>query len=207
MMHFERPLILSPHTDDAELGCGGTIARYRGHLVGVHVVAFSKCADSLPPDDPDRLQREFFDAAVVLGTTPTLLDYPVRRFTDHRQDILEDMVRLWHAIDPDVVYIPSAGDQHQDHQVIRAEALRAFQRSCSVVSYELPWNDAAFRPTAFVALADNHVRSKVAALACYGSQAGRPYAAPAFTDSHLRVRGAQAGTTWAEAFEVVRLHA
>lgn len=47
-----RLLVLAPHTDDAELGCGATIARALEEGLTVHVAAFSIAEDSLPPDLP-----------------------------------------------------------------------------------------------------------------------------------------------------------
>lgn len=61
-------LVLAPHTDDAELGCGATIARALEEGVTVHVAAFSIAEDSLPPDvPPDTLEHEFRAAMATMG--------------------------------------------------------------------------------------------------------------------------------------------
>ena len=55
-----RILILSPHTDDAELGCGATIAKFVSQGLDVFWVCFSTAEDSLPKSFPkDALEKEF----------------------------------------------------------------------------------------------------------------------------------------------------
>lgn len=45
----KKVLVLAPHTDDAELGCGGSIAKFVEEGREVHVVSFSIAEDSLLP--------------------------------------------------------------------------------------------------------------------------------------------------------------
>ena len=91
-------LVLAPHTDDAELGCGGTIARLvrSGHRV--ITVAFSAAEDSVPKGFPrDVLRTENRNAAQKLGVKPEdalVLDFQVRTFPEHRQRVLDTMIRL-----------------------------------------------------------------------------------------------------------------
>lgn len=207
---MKRVLALAPHPDDVELGCGGTLARLLEEGASVAVAAFSICRDSIPPDLPPTIAGdEFAESMRRLGVPAadvTLLDYPVRRFSDHRQDVLEDLVRMRNRISPDLVLLPSAHDLHQDHQVIATEGLRAFKET-SVWGYELPWNQIAFSAQAFVTLQRHHLDAKWRALTAYQTQIslGRPYFRQDFVDGLARVRGVQVKTEFAEAFEVARL--
>src|ERR1044071_521648 len=101
----ERILVLAPHTDDAEFGCGGSIARFVSEGKDVFQVAFSAAEASLPGDCPrDLLRQEIREAVHALGmheSRLTVLNYPVREFPLHRQEILEDMIRLQRDIRPD----------------------------------------------------------------------------------------------------------
>ena len=45
-------LLLSPHTDDGELGCGGTVAKLIEQGKEVFYVAFSACEQSVLPQFP-----------------------------------------------------------------------------------------------------------------------------------------------------------
>lgn len=209
-MTFQRVLVLSPHTDDAELGCGATIARMVEEHVEVHVAVFSTAEESLPPgSDPDTLRREFLKAMPTLGVPTsnlTIFEYPVRRLSYFRQEVLEELVRLRQALNPDLVLLPSGNDAHQDHQVLYAEGIRAF-RNTSILGYELPWNHITFSAQAFFILQRRHLDLKWEALQAYKSQMElrRPYFSQEFIDSLARVRGTQVKAEYAEAYEVLRI--
>ena len=50
-------LVLAPHTDDGELGCGGTIARFLEEGKEVYYVAFSTCRTSVPEGYPEDILK------------------------------------------------------------------------------------------------------------------------------------------------------
>ncbi|MET3287794.1 UNVERIFIED_CONTAM: LmbE family N-acetylglucosaminyl deacetylase [Brevibacillus sp. OAP136] len=209
-MTFEKILVLAPHTDDAELGCGGLIARSIEEGRQVFVATFSTAEESVPEGAPrDLLKHEFFRAISVLEVPKDnlfLFQYPVRRFSSFRQDILEDLVKLRKKVQPDLVLLPSAHDLHQDHQVLSQEGLRAC-KDASVWGYEMPWNNVSFHAQAFVTLEERFVRRKWEALQAYQSQIelGRPYFTEEFITGLAKLRGTQIKTAWAEAFEVLRV--
>jgi len=209
-MHFQNKsiLILSPHTDDAELGCGGTIKLLLEQGNEVHIAAFSACRHSVLAGFPeDVLVQEIKASTRELGVPAEnlyLFDYDVRTFNFHRQEILDDILNLRNKIKPDVVFVPSVNDIHQDHYTIAQEAVRAFKFS-TLLCYELPWNNFEFKTTLFFGLQESHVEQKIKALSNYKSQAHRPYMQPDFIQSLARVRGVQVGLPFAEVFEVVRM--
>jgi len=200
-------LILAPHTDDGEFGCGGTISKLVDNGADVYYVAFSACEQSVLPQYPkDILISEVKSATKVLGIKEEnllLFKYDVRTFNYHRQAILDDMIRLKREISPDLVFIPSLNDIHQDHSTIANEALRAFKFE-SILSYELPWNNLNFTTSSFIYLNEENIRMKVEALSMYQSQAHRSYANEEFVRSLARTRGVQVNTLYAEVFEIVR---
>ena len=203
----ERVLALAPHTDDAEFGCGGTIARFIAAGTEVFQVAFSSADASVPAEfSSDVLRQEVCEASAVLGLSRsrlTVLSYPVRSFHAYRQDILDDMIRLEREIRPDMVLLPSIHDTHQDHQTIAQEGFRAFKRT-TMLGYEVPWNNLTFTTQGFVLLAEEHIQLKIQAIRCYKSQQNRPYAHPDFIKSLAITRGIQIGAKYAETFEIVR---
>ncbi len=209
LMDFRRVLVLSPHTDDAELGAGGTVARFLEEGKEVHYVAFSGCEASLPQDLPeDTLRKECMCSAASLGLAPNrvrVLSYPVRTFPQHRQEILEELVRLNREVRPELVLIPSSQDMHQDHATVYWEALRAFKKDASVWGYEHPWNNLTFTTDIFVKLEERHFEKKLNALKQYRSQDGRIYMDRRNVQALLWTRGAQLGAEYAEAFELVRM--
>ena len=207
---LDRVLVLAPHTDDAELGCGATIARLLDEEARVTVAAFSTAVESLPAGSAaDRLKLEFLAAMETLGVPVEdviVYDYPVRKLSYFRQDVLEELVRLKLQVSPNAVFLPSGTDLHQDHQVLFNEGLRAFKHM-TVWGYELPWNHISFSANGFVTLEQRHLDRKLAALQAYSSQIelARPYFSRAFVEGLARVRGVQAHCEFAEAFEVLRI--
>ncbi|SCA56220.1 N-acetylglucosaminylphosphatidylinositol deacetylase [Candidatus Terasakiella magnetica] len=206
----QRVLILSPHPDDAELGMGGTIAKFIENGVDVHIAVFSDCKQSLPTGvSSQKLIEEARSSIEKMGLPVDnhhLFDYPVRRFSENRQDILEDLVALKKKINPDLVFCPSKDDRHQDHLVLHEETKRAFGFTLGVYGYELPWNMTEFSGRFFVELTGHHLKNKCEYIFQYQSQLDleRTYFKSETIESLSRVRGLQAGCLFAEAFEVIR---
>jgi len=205
---WRRVLVLAPHTDDGEFGCGGTMARLVEGGAEVRYVAFSIATRSLPEGfAPDTLAREVRAATAELGLSEAALtvhDFDVRTFPEHRQEILELLVTLWEEWKPEVVFQPSLNDVHQDHQVVAAEGLRAFKRT-TVLGYEIPWNNFDFSYQAYVALERRHVERKIAALGHYESQQHRRYSDPEYIQNVARTHGINVNREYAEVFQVYRV--
>ena len=210
MIDPKRILVLAPHTDDAELGCGGSIARWLEEGVEVFVAVFSTAEKSLPDGSkPNRLKDECCRALDSLGVPEdhrNIYDFPVRELGYHRQDVLEILVQLGRDIKPDWVIVPSTADLHQDHAVVAAEGLRAFKH-LTVLGYELPWNHLPVSASAFIKLEERHLDAKWQAMTFYESQLelNRSYFTRDYIDSLAKVRGLQVKSPLAEAFELIRI--
>lgn len=204
---FKRILVLAPHTDDGELGAGGTINRFINEGNDVYYVAFSTAEDSVPDGfSSDILSKEVKKATKILGIKPdnlTIYGHQVRKLNYVRQEILESLVKLKKEIHPDLVLMPSLHDIHQDHTTIAQEGLRAF-KDTSILGYELLWNNLSFDTTCFIKLTEENINAKYNALQMYKSQSNRDYMSKEFIFSHAITRGVQARSNYAEAFEVVR---
>lgn len=203
----KKVLVLAPHTDDGELGMGATISKMAEAGIDVYYAAFSICEESVPPGfEKDALKYECTNATRVLGIRPKnliIFNHKVRCFNFSRQAILEDLVALRKNIEPDLVFMPSMNDVHQDHATISAEALRVF-KGVKLLAYELIWNNLDFNTACFVKLDDYNIITKVRALAEYKTQNHRDYMSEEFVRAQAITRGVQIGTRFAECFEVVR---
>jgi N-acetylglucosamine malate deacetylase 1 len=207
-LNIKKILVLAPHTDDGEFGCGGAISRFIEDGAEVYYAAFSCAEESVPEGLPkDILETEVKAATLVLGIKPSNLfiyKYPVRKLNFHRQEILEDMVQLSKELKPDLVFTPSKYDVHQDHYTVTQEALRAFKFT-SILGYELPWNNYIFETSCFIHLHEKHVMKKLDSLKCYRSQIGRKYSNEEYIKGLALTRGVQVGGVYAEAFNLLRL--
>ncbi len=205
-----RVLILSPHTDDAELGSGATIARFLEEGNELFWIVFSTAEDSVPEGmDKGILREEFSSVLKCLGMKndqSRVFQFPVRRLQEHRQEVLEELVSMRDSFKPNLVIGPSLHDYHQDHQVVANEMVRAFKTSSGIISYELPWNHITFDSQMFVGLQRKHMDMKARILKIYRSQEAknRAYFSEEFIYGLGKTRGVQSNFEYAEAFEVVR---
>lgn len=205
---IKRVLVLAPHTDDGELGAGGTISKLIENGSEVFYVAFSTAEESVPNGLPrDILKTEVKNATLKLGIKNEnllIFNYQVRKLNFVRQEILEELIKIKENVDPELILMPCLNDIHQDHSTIAQEGLRAFKTK-TILGYELIWNNLSFNTTAFVKLEERHIQAKADALKEYKSQGIRDYMSEDFIFSLAKTRGVQIGTKYAEVFEVKRL--
>ena len=205
---YKNVYVLAPHTDDGELGAGGTIAKLVELGANIYYFAFSTAAESVPEGMPrDILKTEVINATTKLGIPKknvVIYNYQVRKLNYSRQEILEDLMKHKKKLKPDLVLMPSLNDIHQDHATIAQEGLRAFKGS-TILGYELIWNNLTFNTTSFVNLEEKHIQKKCDSLKEYTSQASRDYMSEDFIFSLAKTRGVQIGVKYAESFEVVRM--
>jgi len=202
---FNDILVLAPHTDDGEIGCGGSIAKFIDMGSNVHYVSFTLAEESVPNTFPkDILLKEVSLAVASLGITQlTTHNFPVRNFSNHRQEILDIMIKLNNNLKPDLVFMPSTHDIHQDHKTISEEGLRAFKHT-SILGYEMIWNNINFSNQCFISIQKEHLQKKIDSLKYYESQKKRYYFTEEFIKSLAITRGTQIDKYYAEVFEVIR---
>ena len=201
---FERILILSPHTDDGELGSGGCISKFIREGREVFHAVFS---DGRPIAETSILLKEFQDSSKILGLLSENLiveKFEMRNFEKDRQEILDKMIYLQKNLKPDLVFIPSTKDLHQDHMTISREGIRAFKLFSTILGYEEPWNNLMFETSCFIEILEEDLQKKLQALDCYKSQQNRYYFSDEFICSLAFTRGTQIKTRYAETFEVLR---
>ena len=103
----DRVLILSPHTDDAELGCGATISKFVAAGLDIFWICFSTAEDSLPDGFPqDALKKEFkqvLNFLKISDENSLVLNYRVRKLSEVRQEILDILVKTRNSFQPNIV--------------------------------------------------------------------------------------------------------
>lgn len=209
MKKYNRVLALGAHTDDIELGCGAFLSRLHREGREIAVAAFSRAEDSLGPNmPPDTLENEFRRSMKHLGLTDSVFvgRVPVRHFPEHRQAVLEELVRINRDFQPDLIITMNSHDSHQDHEVVHKESVRAF-RGRTLLGYEIPWNQQQNVVSLFVEVTPEDVKRKVTMLDEYRSQVelNRPYVSSEFVRSAATFRGFQSRRPLAEAYEVITM--
>lgn len=195
----KRILVISPHTDDGELGCGGTINTLIRLGNDVFYVALSHKFEG------EDLYGECEASMKRLGIdTFQLRDFPARNFSDHRQMILDYLLHLKDKYSPDIICVPSASDFHQDHVVVYNEAVRAFKHS-TILGYDLPWCRLVQSGTYFYDISESTLATKIEALGMYKSQKDKLYMKPDYIKAMAIYNGVKMGTKYAECFETIRV--
>ena len=194
---------IGAHPDDIELGCGALIARISG-MTDVRCVTFSN-----NQKNPllKNLVEEHYASMQTLGVPRErvdLLDFETRRFQEHRQEILEAMIAIMRQDDPDIVFVHTKSDVHQDHGVLTQEALRAF-RGRTVLGFDVIRSSYGFFPDFLVGVDETDVQKKLDALACYKTYEGKYYFSPDVTRATLIRNGAICERSYAEGFDILRI--
>lgn len=198
-MIFKNVLALSPHTDDIEVGAGGTIAKLVDSGSDVTVLIFSSPAPVL--------EKEWKTALRALGVEKyEVLGFKDRCFSYSRQEILDYLYKYEQENSVDLVFTPSTTDYHQDHQTVTTEAIRTFKNS-TILGYVIPRNNLVLREDCYIALDEAHVNTKIKAQMCYDSQIRLRQ--DRFNEEYIRAKlltkGPNIGVKYAEGFELIKL--
>ena len=222
-----RALVVAAHPDDEVLGCGGTIARLTeaGNevtclILGQGLAARFESAADVPAEAFASLKRDAYAAAGILGCKDVrFADLPDNRFdTVALLDVVKRVEDVQRDVQAEVVFTHNSGDLNIDH-VITARAVITACRPVPghtvrrLVAFEVPssteWSPPAlhrsFAPNVFVDVELTLAR-KIAALQAYRNeirQFPHPRSGP-ILEALARVRGAQAGLSAAEGFELIR---
>jgi LmbE family N-acetylglucosaminyl deacetylase len=195
-----RILCLGAHSDDIEIGCGGTILRLLAERrASVDWVVFSA--------NPVRAREARKGAALFLRDAAASR-VAVRRFRDgffpaQFAAIKTEFEKLKRKPSPDLIFCPSRLDAHQDHRTVAELVWNTF-RDHMVLEYEIPKYDGDLgAPGFFVPLSEAICRRKIALLSqAFRSQAGRQWFGEDTFRSLLRLRGIESNApdSLAEAF-------
>jgi len=200
-------LVCSPHYDDGVLGCGGTIAK----LVDVGDISIEYLVFSPRSHDYGHniLHSELLNAFKFIGLNEgkiIYLNFETREFPRNRQLILDKIYNLNKEKHYEMIFTPTRFDVHQDHQTVTNEILRVYKRlPTSIFGYELVLNTFSFDTSVFCSFEEKQMNAKLKAFDCFETQMSRSHFSRQLFESTARVRGAQMGADYAEAFEAIRI--
>jgi LmbE family N-acetylglucosaminyl deacetylase len=143
----------------------------------------------------------------VLGVSPEKIilgPFTTRVFHESRQDILESFLKLRQDFSPDLIFVHSKQDVHQDHLTMTDEALRAF-RGITVLGFDVVRSSYGFFPHFLVEVTEEDVDKKIEALACYQTYRDKYYFNRELTRSIMVRHGALAERSFAEGFDILRI--
>jgi LmbE family N-acetylglucosaminyl deacetylase len=201
-----RILCLGAHSDDIEIGCGGTLLRLLAEHAGssVHWVVFSAAG---PREQEARSSAAAFLSQAAANTL-RVRSFRESYFPAAWSEIKEFFEEVRASFDPDLVFCHRREDLHQDHRVIAELTWNTF-RNHLVLEYEIPKYEGDLgAPNVFVPLSRHHAERKVELLLQhFVSQAGRIWFRPDTFHGLMSVRGVEchAPEGRAEAFHARKL--
>ena len=208
-------LVISAHTDDEILGCGGTIARLVEGGDEVFICIVCESVSARGRDDFSKMEELAKESAQILGVN----DIYFLRFKDQRLDekslldlnkAIEEVVQ---KVKPDIVFTHYIDDLNKDHRIVSESTLVATRPFSSqikkvyqyevVSSTELGFKE--FKPNTFVNIAKT-INKKIKAFSKYESEI-EEYPHPRSIEG-LKIKaqqnGMRSGFKYAEAFILVR---
>lgn len=199
----KRVLFLGAHPDDIELGCGALLH----HIVKQTEILCVTLSDNQKNPDLRHVKNEHYESMAVLGVLADNIifgPFTTRVFPNARQEILEYFLQLRKDFQPDLIFVHSKQDVHQDHLTMTDEALRAF-RGITVLGFDVVRSSYGFFPHFLVEVNEEDVNKKIEALACYETYRDRYYFNRELTRSIMVRHGALAECPFAEGFDILRI--
>jgi len=205
-MSKKRVLLISPHTDDIEIGASAITQHYIRNGYELRHIAFSLCRESIPEGFPqDITEREFIDAQKTLSIEDHhLYDFPVREFSRHRQDILDVLIEEKRRFRPDIVLSTSPDDIHQDHSQMGKEVKRAFFNS-TIIYYSPLKMYPSFMANMYLNYSTETWEIKKEAIGCYGSQLRKNKDMLSIIEMNDRMLGSIFGMEFVEPFRIEKM--
>jgi len=199
----KKVLFLGAHPDDIELGCGALLH----HIAKQTDMLCVTLSDNQKNPDLQNVKNEHFESMAVLGVPKekiVLGPFTTRVFPVARQEILEYFLKLRKDFNPDLIFVHSKQDVHQDHLTMTDEALRAF-RGITVLGFDVVRSSYGFFPHFLVEVTEEDVNKKIEALSCYETYRDRYYFNNELTRSIMVRHGALAERPFAEGFDILRI--
>ncbi|MCJ7568827.1 MAG: PIG-L family deacetylase [Anaerolineales bacterium] len=196
-------LFLGAHPDDIELGCGALLSNI-SKRVDILAVTLS---DNQKNPAHKKVVDEHYRSMEILGVGPeqvVLGPFETRNFPRDRQEILEFLFGLNNKHDPDMVFVHTQADIHQDHSVTTMEALRAF-RGTTVLGFDVMRSSYGFFPHFLIEVSQEDVEKKVEALSAYDTYKDKYYFSPEIIRSTSVRHGSLAERPFAEGFDILRV--
>jgi LmbE family N-acetylglucosaminyl deacetylase len=198
-------LCLGAHSDDIEIGCGGTILQLTSSYPAASAswIVFSA-------DGEERENEALAGADAFLeraGKKRVVVKHFRESFFPYSgESIKEYFEEIKSGITPDLVFTHYRNDLHQDHKLISDLTWNTFRHSL-ILEYEIPkWDGDLSTPNCYVRLPEDVVEGKIQRLCeTFKSQRTKPWFTPDTFRALIRLRGIEANDRFAEAFYARKL--
>jgi LmbE family N-acetylglucosaminyl deacetylase len=191
---------MGAHSDDIEIGCGGTILRLADEYPDCefHWIVFNAIG---PRKAEAKRAAQLFAGSRLQG--PLLKNFKDGFMPYNGSEVKSVFENELKQLSPDLIFTHNGNDAHQDHQLISQLTWNTF-RDHFILEYEIPKYDGDLgRPSIFVPLERELGEKKVGYLMdAFQSQQAKRWFQPDTFFSLMRLRGMEcaASSGYAEAF-------
>ena len=196
-------LCLGAHSDDIEIGLGGTLLQLIASGVELKVHWCVVSANGARAAEAEASARDFLKGAA--GFSTYLAGFEDSYFPAQSRDIKQWLSRIRKDVAPDVVFTHARDDAHQDHREICGLTWNLF-RDHTILEYEIPkWDGDLARQNMYVPLTADVLNRKIALLEThFGTQRSKDWFDAETFSGLARLRGMEcrAPERYAEAFNL-----
>jgi LmbE family N-acetylglucosaminyl deacetylase len=200
-----KALFLGAHSDDIEIGCGGTIRQWLSAGVSLDATWIVLCAEGERAEEARGSAGDFLQGA---ASSRVLIGGFRDSFLPSVSGAVKEFFETFKAYPtPDVIFTHRRKDLHQDHRLTCELTYNTF-RDHQVLEYEIPkWDGDLGAPNAFACVGEAAARQKVdLVLRHFGTQRGKDWFDRETFLGLMRLRGMEcrAPERYAEAFYVLK---
>lgn len=194
-----RVLALGAHSDDIEIGAGGTILSWIARGVKLEIVWCVLGAAGERAKEAWESGEEFLRGAAK--TDIRLAEFRDGYFPAEHVAVKDWVEGLKALPNPDVILTHTREDAHQDHRLLSELAWNAF-RDHLILEFEIPkWDGDFGQPNVYMPLVDGTMDRKVALLnKHFGTQRSKAWFDEETFHGLARLRGVECRARYAEAF-------
>lgn len=169
---MKKILAIGPHPDDIELGCFGTMCRYADEGNEVHFLVLTRWEGGT--DDGDRTIEAVKSSKLLKCNLhqENLKD----RYISEGVETIQTIEKYVELIKPDIVFIPSLHDTHQDHRAVHYASLVAMRLVNEIYVYQSPSTNTDFHPNYYMDIT-KYMDTKTEAVRIHTSQGEKVYMA------------------------------
>ena len=203
MIHFSlerarRILCLGAHSDDIEIGCGGTLLTLGQRHPGVEILWVVFSGEGARTREARQSAQRFLESFAVRKVVVK----PFKgSFFPYQGVAIKKYFEELKSFEPDLVFTHYRDDRHQDHRVLSDLAWNTF-RDHAILEYEIPKYDGDLGiPNVFVPLDAEVVKTKTDLLCkAFQTQRNKHWFTEDTFLSLMRLRGIECAAQYAEAF-------
>lgn len=199
LRNAKRILLLGAHSDDIEIGCGGTILQLAKSNPKLEIAWVVLSADGSRRREAGASARLFLQE--VRQPRIVLKNFKGSFFPTEGEAIKKFFETLKRSFHPDIIFTHYREDRHQDHRLLSDLTWNTF-RDHFIAEYEIPKYDGDLGiPNLFVPLDEAICQRKVEHLCLiFSTQKTKHWFSEDTFLALMRLRGIECASKYAEAF-------